>query len=179
MKGVKIVHAYAGYLTIGLGGLNVVDMAAALFFFLVLLGLLKKFAWGPLLNIMEEREKFVANEMDEAEKSRKEAALSAKEAQAQLLQTKQEAQQIIEDAKQAGIKQEQSIIETAQLESKRLKEAALKDIQNEKEQALKALQDKVGALSVLIATKVIEKEINAEDQEEMINDYIKRLGEGQ
>ena len=162
---------------VSLGGFNLGDSAAALVFFLLLLYLLKKFAWGPLLNIMEAREKFVANEIEEAEKSRKEAAIASQEAQAQLLQMKQEAQKIIEDAKSAGAKQEQGIIEKALLESKRMKETAQKDIQNEKDKALQALQDKVASLSVLIATKVIEKEINAADQNNMINDYIKDLGE--
>lgn len=173
----RIVHAYVGYLTIGLGGLNIPDMAAALFFFLVLLALLKKFAWGPLLNIMEEREEFVANEMDEAEKSRKEAAISIEKAQAQLLQTKIDAQQIIDDAKAAGVKHEQNIIETAEKESERLIQEALQEIKEEKEQAILELQEKVGALSVLIASKVIEKEVTEEDQEAMINSYIKELGE--
>lgn len=179
MKGVTIVHAYTGYLTIGLGGINVVDMAAVLLSFLILLGLLKKFAWGPLLNIMEERENFVANEIDEAEKSRIEAARSVEEAQAQLLQTKQDAQKIIEDAKHAGLKQESAIIAEAQAESARLKEAAVQEIQDEKERAIKALQDQVGSLSVLIASKVIEQELSETGQEAMINSYIDQLGEEQ
>lgn len=177
VKGVKVVQAYASFSTLGLGGFNAGDMGAALFFFLLLLYLLKKFAWGPLLNIMEEREEFVANEITEAEKSRKEAAIAAEEAQAQLLQTKQEAQKIIEDAKNTGIEQEKAIIEQAQLESERIKKEAQKDIQNEKEKALQALQDKVASLSVLIASKVIEKELSSADQEAMIDQYIKEIGE--
>src|SRR5690625_7387589 len=87
-------------------------MFAALFFFILLLYLLKKFAWGPLMSVMQEREEYVANEIDEAEKSRKEAAIAAEEAAKQLLQTKQEAQKIIDDARDAGVKLEQDIIES-------------------------------------------------------------------
>src|SRR5690625_2126962 len=154
-------------------------MFAALFFFILLLYLLKKFAWGPLMSIMQEREEYVAKEIDEAEKSRKEAAIASEEATAQLLQTKQEAQKIIEDAKNAGVKLEQDIIESARLEAGRLKEAAQVDIQNEKEKAIQALQDQVASLSVLIASKVIEKELNTADQDHLINEYIKEVGEEQ
>jgi len=173
------VHFYTDLLTLGVsvGGLRIGDMLTQLFFFLILLALLKKFAWGPLMSKMEERENYVANEIEEAEKNRKDAEEASREAQAQLKQMKQEAQKIIEDARQAGVKQEKDIIESARAEADRLKVAAQADIQNEKEKALQALQDKVASLSVMIASKVIEKEISAQDQEKLINEYIKEVGD--
>lgn len=172
------MYSYFSFLTLGaVGGFRLGDMIVQLFFFLLLLFLVKKFAWGPLMNVMQKREEYVANEIDAAEKSRAEAALASEEAAAQLKQTKQEAQKMIEDAKIAGIKQEENIIESARTEADRIKEAAKEEIQNEKEKALQALQDKVGSLSVLIASKVIEKEISAQDQDKLINEYIKEVGE--
>ena len=162
-----------------LGGFHVVDMIVMLFFFLVLVALVKKFAWGPVMDMMEKREQYVANEIDEAEKSRKEAEQASKEAAEQLKQTKQEAQQIIEDARTAGAKQEQDIVASAKDEAERIKQAAQEEIQSEKDKALQALQDKVASLSVLIASKVIEKEISAQDQDNLIEEYIKQVGEEQ
>ncbi|WP_368653342.1 F0F1 ATP synthase subunit B [Ornithinibacillus sp. 4-3] len=162
-----------------LGGLHVGDMLVQLFFFIVLLLLIKKFAWGPVMAMMEKREKHVADEIDAAEKSRAEAEKAAKEANERLTQTKQEAMKIIEDARGAGMKQERDIIEAARAEADRIKVAAQADIQNEKEKALQALQDKVASLSVLIASKVIEKELSEADQESLINEYIKEVGEEQ
>jgi len=175
------VHSYLSALTIGasLGGLRPGDMFYVLFAFILLLWLLRKFAWGPLMSVMEEREQYVANEIEEAEKSRKEAEVAAKEAAEQLKQTRQEAQAIIEEARNAGIRQEENIIASAREEADRLKEAAKADIENEKEKALQALQDKVASLSVLIASKVIEKELSAQDQEQLISEYIKEVGEEQ
>ncbi|WP_407668387.1 F0F1 ATP synthase subunit B [Oceanobacillus damuensis] len=166
-------------MTIGatVGGLRVGDMITQLFFFLLLLYFVKKFAWGPLMNKMQEREEYVAGEIESAEQSRLEAEKASKEAAAQLSQVKQEAQKLIEDAKSAGIKQEQDIVDSAKMEADRIIQAAQADIQNEKEKAIQALQDKVASLSVLIASKVIEKEISAQDQEKLINDYIKEVGE--
>src|SRR5699024_12745213 len=96
-------------------------MLTQLFFFLVLLALLKKVAWGPLMNKMEERENYVANEIEEAEKNRLDAEEASREAQAQLKQMKQEAQKIIEDAREAGVKKEKEIINTQQEEPNGLK----------------------------------------------------------
>src|SRR5690606_40030325 len=99
------------------GGLRIGDMIVQLIFFLILLALLRKFAWGPLMNMMQQRENYVASEIEAAEKSRAEAEKSAQEAAAQLNNVRQEAQKIIEDAKTAGIKQEQDIIASAREEA--------------------------------------------------------------
>ncbi|TQS72164.1 F0F1 ATP synthase subunit B [Ornithinibacillus gellani] len=172
------MQAFTGVSTLNaVWGFNVGDMLMQLFFFLILIVLVRKFAWGPVMDMMQKREEYVANEIDAAEKSRAEAEKAAAEAAEQLKQTKQEAQAIIEDAKTAGVRQEQDIIESARQEANRIKKAAQEEIQNEKEKALQALQDKVASLSVLIASKVIEKEISAQDQEKLIHDYIKEVGE--
>ncbi|MCT2535091.1 F0F1 ATP synthase subunit B [Aquibacillus koreensis] len=172
------MQLYANSLVVGaVGGLHPVDMAFALVSFLILLALLKKYAWGPLMNKMEERENHIANEIDIAEKNRTEAEKSARDAAEQLKNTRQEAQAIIEDAKKAATEQEQQILEAARQAAERLKKSAQEDIENEKEKAIQALQEQVASLSVQIASKVIEKEINAQDQEKLIAEYIKEVGE--
>lgn len=179
MKGVNTVHSFTGMLTLGavLGGLRIGDMVVMLVFFLLLLVLLRKFAWGPLMGIMEERETFVANEIEVAEKNRKEAEIASAEATKQLNQTREETQQMIEEARETAVEQEKNIIAVARKEATRLKQVAEADIENEKDKAVQALQDKVASLSVLIASKVIEKEINAQDQEELIGEFIKEVGD--
>lgn len=162
-----------------LGGFHILDMVIMLIFFILLMYLVSKFAWGPVMNMMQKREEYVAGEIEAAEKSRAEAEKASKEAVEQLKQTKQEAQQIIEDAKNAGMKQEQDIVASAKNEAERIKQAAQEEIQNEKEKAIQALQDQVASLSVLIASKVIEKEISAQDQDKLIEEYIKQVGEEQ
>src|SRR5690625_1071220 len=154
-------------------------MVVMLIFFILLMYLVSKFAWGPVMNMMQKREEYVAGEIEAGEKSRGEAEKASKEAGEQLRQKKQEAQQIIEDAKNAGMKQEQDSVASAKNEAERIKLAAQEEIQNEKGKALQALQDQVASLSVLIASKVIEKEISAQDQDKLIEDYIKQVGEEQ
>nr|WP_156645409.1 F0F1 ATP synthase subunit B [Lentibacillus sp. JNUCC-1] len=158
------------------GRLNVGDMIFQLVFFIVLLLLVGKFAWRPVVDMMQKREQHIASEIDTAEQSRAEAEKDRAEAAKQLKQTRQEAQQIIEDAKDAGTRQEKDIVLAAREEAERIKTAAQEEINNEKEKALQELQDKVASLSVMIAGKVIEKEISAQDQEKLIDEYIKEAG---
>ena len=58
-----------------------------------------------------------------------------------------------------------------------MKESAKREIETEKEKAVTALREQVASLSVLIASKVIEKELSADDQQKLINDYIHEAGE--
>lgn len=162
-----------------LGGFHILDTVIMLVFFTLLIYLVGKFAWGPVMDMMKKREDYVASEIEAAEQSRAAAEKAQKESIEQLNNTKLEAQQIIEDAKSAGVKLEQDIVASAKKEAERIKQSAQEEIQNEKEKALQALQEKVASLSVLIASKVIEKEISAQDQEKLIADYIKQVGEEQ
>src|SRR5699024_6183570 len=111
-----------------LGGLRVGDMLVQLFFFIVLILLVRKYAWGPVVDMMKKREDYIAGEIEAAEKSRAEAEKASEEAAARLKQTKQEAQQIIEDAKNAGLNQEKDIVASAEKEADRIKEAAQEEI---------------------------------------------------
>ncbi|MFB1051535.1 F0F1 ATP synthase subunit B [Paraliobacillus sp. JSM ZJ581] len=167
-------HSLVG---VSVGGFYVGDILFGIGSFAVLLALLKKYAWGPMLSKMEERENYIANELDVAEKNRIEAEKASLEANENLNRTRQEAQSIIDEAKKAGVKQEETIIQSAEMAAEKIKQAAQEEIKQEKDRAIEALQEQVASLSVQIATKVIEKEINVEDQERLISDYMKQIGE--
>ena len=153
------------------------DILFQLLAMLVLLALLKKFALGPLLNIMKQREDHIAGEITSAEERNKEAQKLIEEQRVLLKEAKQESQSLIENAKKLGEKQKEDIIQAARAESERLKEAARTEMVKEKEQAVSALREQVASLSVLIASKVIEKELDEQAQEKLIQDYLKEVGE--
>ncbi|MCA0971021.1 F0F1 ATP synthase subunit B [Halobacillus litoralis] len=158
-------------------GFLVGDMLTQLAFFIILLALLAKFAWGPLMNMMKEREDYVANEINTAEKSREEAQKMQREASEELKKTRQDAQSIIEDARKTAGQQERDIIESARAEADRIKESARQEIEQERDKAVQTLKDQVASMSVMIASKVIEKELSEQDQEKLINEYINEAGE--
>lgn len=153
------------------------DILFQLLAMLILLALLKKFALGPLLNIMKQREDHIAGEITSAEERNKQAQQLIEEQRVLLKEAKQESQSLIENAKKLGEKQKEDIIQAARAESERLKEAARTEIVKEKEQAVSALREQVASLSVLIASKVIEKELDEQAQEKLIQDYLKEVGE--
>jgi len=166
------------YLVLNAGmGLALGDMIVQLVAFLILIALVTKFAWRPLMNVMENRENHIANEIDQAENNRKESERLLKEAQDELKNTRQSASKIIEDAKLTAQNQQDSILEEARQEALRLKENARTEIEQEIDKAVKQLQDQVATLSVQIASKVIEKELSADEQDELIKEYLNKVGE--
>lgn len=153
------------------------DILVTLITFALLMFLLKKLAWGPLMGIMKQREEHVAKEIDEAEKSRVETNKLLEEQREMLKEARKEAQLMIENAKKHGETQREEIILTARAEAERMQETAKVTIEQQKEQAIAAVRDQVASLSVLIASKVIEKELNQADQDKLIQEIIDGAGE--
>ncbi|MCI2253839.1 F0F1 ATP synthase subunit B [Domibacillus sp. 8LH] len=160
------------------GGLNTGDIFFQLIMFIILLALLKKFAWAPLMGIMQERADLISSEIDAAEKSRTEANQLLEQTRAEAKSARLEAQNTIENAKKLAEEQKADILAAARAESERLKEMAKLEIAQERDKAMSTLREQVASLSVMIASKVIEKDLSEADQEKMINDYlIKEAGE--
>jgi F-type H+-transporting ATPase subunit b len=159
------------------GGLNTGDILVQLAAFLVLMLLLRKYAWGPLMGIMKERQHHINNEISAAETSRKEAQNYLDNQIQELKNAKEEAKAIIDNAKKQGETQGEAIIAAARTEAERVKESAIADIASEKEKAVAALREEVASLSVMIASKVIAKELDGQAQEKLINEYLQEVGE--
>lgn len=156
--------------------LNTGDMAFILVSFIVLLILVKIFAWGPVTKIMQDRADKIAADIDSAEDARKEAEDLAAKRQEQLKASRQEATTIVADAKTQGNQQRQEIIEKAQSDAGALKDSAQAEIEQARRDALAGVQNEVADLSVQIATKIIQKELKLEDQKALIDSYIEGLG---
>jgi len=164
-------------LVLAASGFTWVDSAYQLLAFAVLLFLIKKFAWGPLVKVMRDREQYVANEIEAAEKARTEAAELLEQHKQMLKEARTENQRLIEEAKKQAETTREEIISVAKSEAERIKETAKLEIQQERAKAVAELREQVASLSVLIASKVIEKELNEKDQEALIKDYIQKAGE--
>lgn len=154
-----------------------VNAAYQIVAFGVLLMLLKKFAFGPIMDMMEKREQHVADQIASAEKNRKDAEKYLAEQREAIQGARQEAKEIVENSKKMSDQQASDVLATARKEAERMKQSALADINTEKEQAISALREQVSTLSVLVATKIIEKELDEKEQEKFIQDTIKEVGE--
>ncbi|MEY8445051.1 F0F1 ATP synthase subunit B [Enterococcus ratti] len=144
--------------------------------FLILMFLLKHFAWGPISDILKKREDKIANDLDSAEQSRINSAKMEKEREQQLLASRSDAADIIKNAKESGELSRQNILKDTQEEVARLKSKAQADIMLERESALNSVKDDVADLSLQIAAKILNKELSPAMHESLINQYIEGLG---
>ena len=144
--------------------------------FLILMFLLKHFAWGPISDILKKREDKIANDLDSAEKSRINSAKMEQEREQQLLASRSDAADIIKNAKESGELSRQNILKDTQEEVARLKSKAQADITLERDSALNSVKDDVADLSLQIAAKILNKELSPEMHESLINQYIEGLG---
>ncbi|OCS83313.1 F0F1 ATP synthase subunit B [Caryophanon tenue] len=161
----------------GATGMNLGDALVTLVTFLILMALLKKFAWGPLMGIMQQREELVASEIEEAEKNRKESATLLAQNEKLVKETQANMAEILESAKKQANAQREEILAAANAEAARLKDSAQRDIAAEREKAIEAIRGEVVSLSVLAASKVLGKEISEADNSALIKETIAKAGE--
>jgi F-type H+-transporting ATPase subunit b len=144
--------------------------------FAVLFFLLSRYAFKPLFGVMEKRRQLVQEQMDNAQNNRNEAERLIEEQKQALQQARKEAYDIIEQAKTTGSKQADEIVIAARNESTRLKDEAVRDIETEKNKAVASLKAEVSGLSVQIASKIIEKQVDEKAQAELVNKYLDNVG---
>ncbi|GAD16026.1 F0F1 ATP synthase subunit B [Lentilactobacillus otakiensis] len=156
--------------------LYVGDMLFVMITFLVLMWLVKIIAWKPITKMMQDRSDKIVNDIDSAKESRTKAAELAQKRQAELDKTRDDANSIINNAKQNGQRQQEQIVEDARNEASNLKSSAEKDIEQQRQEALANSRKDVASLSIEIASKIISKELNEDDQKGLVDSYIEGLG---
>ena len=125
--------------------------------FLLLIFLVKKYAWGNLTNILDERAEKISSDIDGAEAARKKAEELASKREAELAGSRSEAKTIIENAKETAEKSRADILAEAKLEAGRLKEKANQEIAQNKAEALQSVKGEVADLTISLAGKIISQ----------------------
>ncbi len=144
---------------------------------LVLYLLIRKFAWGSITSILDERAAKIANDIDTAEIARKDAEKLANEREVALASAKKEASQIVVDAKELGQVQSSKMIADANEEATRLRNKAQADIDQSKSEAITSVKADMTDLTVQLAEKIIGANIDKNAQSKIIDDYLNQLGE--
>ena len=145
--------------------------------FLLLLVLIKIFAWEQLTGVFKAREEKISNDIDGAEAAREKAEALAAKRQLELAGARTEATQIIDDAKETGKNQEAKIVAEAREEASRLKAKANQDIEQSKAEALSSVKSDVADLTVLLAEKIMTTNLDKEAQSNLIDSYLDKLGD--
>ena len=145
--------------------------------FLLLIFLVKKYAWGNITSVLDERAEKISSDIDGAEEARKKAEELASKREAELAGSRTEAKMIIENAKETAEKSKADILAEAKLEAGRLKEKANQEIAQNKAEALQSVKGEVADLTVSLAGKIISKNLDSHAHKELIDQYIDQLGE--
>jgi F-type H+-transporting ATPase subunit b len=153
---------------------NVIIVSGA---FIILLLLIKHFAWGNITQIFQKRADQIAKDIDEAENSRTKAEQLANQRETELANSRNEATQIIQNAKDSASISRQNMLADAEEEVARKKEQAKSDITQEREEALSSLKGDVADLSLQIASKILNKELTSEGHQELIDSFVSKLGD--
>ena len=143
--------------------------------FLILVFLLAKFAWKPILNMVEERTKNIEDALNSAENAKKEMAGLKAENEQIMKEARAERDKIVREAREMKDKIIEESKETAKAEADKILAQARKLIDDEKRAAMNELKDQVASLSIEIAEKILTKELSdKKKQAELIDDILKQ-----
>ena len=145
--------------------------------FLLLIVLIKKFAWGNITSIFVERAKKISDDIDSAESARKNAEVLEQKREEALAGSREEAATIVETAKETAEKNKASILADTTEEVSRLKQKANQEIAQSKAEALRSIKGDVADLSIDLASKIIVQTLDKEAQSQLIDSYIDKLGD--
>ena len=143
--------------------------------FFILVWILARFAYKPLVSMMQERKERIAKDLADAQAARNEAGQFKADYAAQIANARQEAQQIVEKAVQQAEATTREQLAAAREQIEREKERARQDIVNERDRAMNNLRNEVISLSVAMATKVVAKDMDSETNTKLIEDAIAKL----
>ena len=158
-------------------GFSVSDMIWAIINFLILLAILNKFLFKPMLKTIDERKDEIKRNLNSAAQANTEAQKTKEEYLLQMEQAKVEAKKIIAEATKAGEENREALLNQAHEETARMTDKAREMIRLEKEEALRQLRDEVASLVVMAAGKVIDKTIDEETHEQLIREFIAEAGD--
>ena len=147
----------------------------ALIVFLILLLLLAKFAWGPILNALETRERNIQSSIDDATRLRKEASDALDEHRLQLREARHEAQHIIAEAKEAAAGLGRELEAKARQESAAIVQRARREIEVERDAVLEAIRKETVGLALAAASRLVRQRLDAPEDRELVNNYLSSL----
>jgi F-type H+-transporting ATPase subunit b len=162
----------------GGGGFLSVDTTllwSTLVLFALFAWVLGKFAWGPLLRIVDDREKGIRDSVDTAEKAAAEAKALLGKHQEMLRDAGREREEILARALKEAETARTDLIERARSDAEHIVEKTREQMQNEKNKAIAELREQVADIAVEAAGKIVKSSLTPEAQKKLVDDYITSL----
>lgn len=144
--------------------------------FVLVILVLGKFAWGPMLRGLQQREEFIRRSLAEAKQDREAAEARLAEYEMKLAQASGEANQIVDEGRRQGEELRARMEDKARQESEKMVERARREIELAKQAAIKDLYATSADLATEIASRILRRELSAGDHERLISESIDELG---
>lgn len=150
-------------------------LVAQILNFLVLVFLLKKFAYQPLMGVLKDRQDQIQEKLDKADKDASDADATLKEYKDQLAGARVKAQNIIDNAnKRAEEERDTKVLQTKR-EIEQMRKAAKAEIKRDQERAEDQMKQQVVALSMAAASKVLAKNLDTDTNKALVTDFVDKL----
>ena len=140
--------------------------------FIILVLILKKAAWTPILKALDERERGINENIAAAKKAREEADLAIEENRRKLAEAQAEAQKVIAKARQDAERVGEELKAQYKADSDAAREKAIKEIELERQAAVNEIRKEISYLAVSAAEKIIGKTIDPEDHKRLVMEGI-------
>lgn len=156
---------------------TVLQSVAAIVVFLLLLALLYKYAWGPILTGLQERENKIKHDLEEAEANARQAAEVLRQHQEKLAAAQVEAQKLIDRGRADAAKLNAQLRADAQAEIDQARKRAEADIRAAKQLAINELYAQAATIATTIAEKILKRQMNPEDHRALIQQSLAELAQ--
>jgi F-type H+-transporting ATPase subunit b len=143
--------------------------------FIILVIILKKYAWGPLLKSLHDREKGIKDSVDKAENMKLEAERILEENKKLLAKADEDARKVLNESKQLAEKLRAELMSKANEDAQKAITQARAEIEREKVSALNELKDEIANLAVQAAGKIIDENLDANKQKKIIDQFISQI----
>ena len=144
---------------------------------MIQLVIFKKFLLKPIKQVIADRKAKADSEIADAQKLRTEAEAMKAEYEQNLQNARTEANQIVAAAQKTATARSEEIVGEARAQAAALKKKAEADIAQERKKAVNEVKDEIGGIAMEIASKVVEREISEKDHKDLIDEFIKNVGE--
>lgn len=135
----------------------------------------KKFLFGPVKKMIDSRQQEIDDMYARANEAKTQAEAARTEYEEKLVGAKEEAAAMVRSAAQSAQSRSEQILAEARQEAAAMREKASGDIARERRAAVQELKNDISGIAVSIASKVVEKEITAQDHEALIRDFIENM----
>ena len=157
--------------------INLGEIIFSIINFLILLFILYKFMWKPVVRTMDGRQKGIQESLDQAAAARKEAEETQAALAAEIANARRQAKEIVDEAQVAAEQVKQDIIKQAEEAAQAVSARAQAEIERKQEEALAQIKGEVADLIVLATTKLLEDNVSIENQKALVDKYIAEVGD--